>query len=254
MHTSIYQHLSEERAPQQTSPFTLIELLVVIAIIAILAAMLMPALQQARDRAKTSSCMTNLKNISNAATFYADQYQVTRMPYEMPNYWPTLLSNGKFTGTLEASSDKLCDTYGNPLRGLFCCPSEQRKPQAYQEGFKYSHYGMNWFLTYNHLNPANSNNPSRWHCKRPMSNPSKTMQFQDKSTKCDLYADYQDYARTPTDVPYYFRHSGDSLNAAFLDGHCATQSLSKVPVLANESKPHWYYYWRAGNRTEWLDR
>ena len=52
--------------------FTLIELLVVIAIIAILAAILMPALSSARERAKTSNCVNNLKTLAFAMQQYAD--------------------------------------------------------------------------------------------------------------------------------------------------------------------------------------
>jgi len=65
---------------KKRSTFTLIELLVVIAIIAILTAILLPALSKARERARNASCVNNLKHIGTGAFMYAERGR-DRLPY-----------------------------------------------------------------------------------------------------------------------------------------------------------------------------
>lgn len=67
--------------------FTLIELLVVIAIIAILAAILFPVFAKARSAAKTSTCLSNLKQMGIAFTSYATDYD-EKLP---PGWWVYLV-------------------------------------------------------------------------------------------------------------------------------------------------------------------
>lgn len=77
------------KSTNKNNLFTLIELLVVIAIIAILAAMLLPALQQARESGKSSNCVINLKQMATNAAMYADSYKGSLFLHD---------SNGQFAG------------------------------------------------------------------------------------------------------------------------------------------------------------
>ena len=209
----------KKNPPVLNKNFTLIELLVVIAIIAILAAMLLPELSKAREKARAITCASNLKTVGLYNTLYADENNgfVLYTPWEgsyLP--WAFLLNRAGVIKNYQA---------------LFC-PSEQpSKPRSDNDWNHYMTFGLIGFY-----------DPSVAMAQFQFKTPSGAEAFGDSYSPSNTlltgvtgtqYFIVRKHEKSWPDGHLDFRHN-KMMNIAFQDGH--VESVGPKYSVLKESK------------------
>ena len=191
----------------------MIELLVVITIIAVLAAMLLPALSRAKDSARSSQCLNQMRQIIVAARLYVDDNDDL-----FPRSQHSAFANGQLPWE-RALAPALGATYTawtNLLNGVCHCPADL------QHG--HLSYGMN---NYFELGPDDDypENPQTFRKLSQIARPANTVFFTEVLTAADhvMPANWSTIADAGADVAWN-RHLGKS-NYVFVDGHGKLLSL-----------------------------
>jgi prepilin-type N-terminal cleavage/methylation domain-containing protein/prepilin-type processing-associated H-X9-DG protein len=205
---------------KRTQGFTLIELLVVIAIIAILAAMLLPALSKAREKARTISCMSNAKQVELAELMYCDDNKETVVFYKWRGCVNPIAASDRW--------DALFLRYVSDAN-VYKCPSEA----TMLLGLGANTYHVHTCPVINLPGPAPS--------MSKFTAPSQTMSFADSGIPADsgdvtCVVCYPSYAYTYIPV----RHN-NSINCSFLDGH--GEARKREAVVNNPGTTEYQRFW-----------
>lgn len=190
--------------------FTLIELLVVIAIIAILSALLLPALKQAREIAKQANCSGNLKQFGQMTQMYSNDYNDWVIAARLEgNYWLFNSSLGDYGIKVQYyGAPAIYDVSGH----VTLCPSNEGRDGGYNVN-----YGINYYIGY-----GNGTTVSVPYKKlTSITTPSTFWTFSDAGWY-SLNATYPKYVNSNYggmlgDRSFYYHNGGG--NVLYLDGH-----------------------------------